>query len=516
MADPTAAASIPRFAEPITNLKPAALVTRTLGLRDLVLFNLVAILGVRWLATSAKAGSSALVLWVLAAAFFFVPQGLAVAELSARYPNEGGIYYWTKRRFGEFHGFVCGWCYWINNIMYYPTLLISTAVIATYVVGLGGGEVNNRWSYVLTFTLVVLWFAVVLNVVGVSTGKWLQNLGGAASYLAGGILFITAAMVALHHGPANAFTAKSLVPVVTGHHAFEAINLWATIAFAFAGLELIATMGDEIKDPRRNLPRSMYISAPLIAGLYIVGTAGVLWLVPADQINAASGALQAVASGADVLGPQWRFLAPLTAAFYTIGVVGCIGAWLTGPARVAFVIGLDRYLPNAFGKIHPRWKTPYVAIIVQAALATVFLFCALPGKGTTVEKVFLILLDLNLLIYFIPYGYLFLCLLRDRSVEPRDGRASSEEPTTSSARSIIPGGFAGRAMVALAGLSVTVIAMIVAAVPPETTAQIWVFELKVVGGAMTVIAVGLGFYWFGNRHHTRRKRRSETTTAETI
>src|SRR5438046_2546810 len=106
-----------------TETKPQ--LVRALKLRDLVLLNLVAVLGLRHLGTSAKAGPTTLLLWVLAALFFFVPQGLAVIELSSRFPASGGIYDWTKRALGEGHGFVCGWCYWINNVLYYPSLLIS-------------------------------------------------------------------------------------------------------------------------------------------------------------------------------------------------------------------------------------------------------------------------------------------------------------------------------------------------------------------------------------------------------
>src|SRR5438270_3830367 len=148
---------------------------RALGLRDLVLFNLVAVVGLRWLATAGKAGPSAIVLWLLAAVFFFVPQGLLVTELSSRYPQEGGIYQWTKRALGERHGYLCGWCYWICNVLYYPNLLISAAVIATFVVGKGDSAAANSWTYVLTATLLCLWIAVLVNVLGVGTGKWLQN-----------------------------------------------------------------------------------------------------------------------------------------------------------------------------------------------------------------------------------------------------------------------------------------------------------------------------------------------------
>ncbi|MEO7454933.1 MAG: amino acid permease, partial [Gemmatimonadaceae bacterium] len=142
---------------------------RALGLRDLVLFNLVAVVGLRWLATAAKAGPSALALWMLAALLFFVPQGLVVTELASRFPQEGGIYQWTKGALGETHGYICGWCYWINNVLYYPNLLISTAVIATYAVGKGDSALASNWTYVLTATLVCLWLAVFMNIVGVGT-----------------------------------------------------------------------------------------------------------------------------------------------------------------------------------------------------------------------------------------------------------------------------------------------------------------------------------------------------------
>jgi amino acid transporter len=119
---------------------------RALTLRDLVLFNLVAVIGIGWVATAAKAGPSALTLWLLAAVLFFVPQGLAVIQLSSSYPDEGGIYAWTKKEFGEGHGFLCGWCYWINNILFYPFLLLGGAVIATYIFGKGESGLGDNWA----------------------------------------------------------------------------------------------------------------------------------------------------------------------------------------------------------------------------------------------------------------------------------------------------------------------------------------------------------------------------------
>src|SRR5262247_2295689 len=164
-----------------TNTTPQ--LVRALKLRDLVLFNLVAVLGLRHLATSSKFGPGSLILWVVAGLFFFVPQGLAVTELSSRFPKEGGIYFWTKRAFGEGHGFLCGWCYWVNNVLYYPNLLISAAAIATYVFGASESGLKDRWVYVLPVTLGALWVAAAINIVGMDTGKWLQNAGGIGTYI---------------------------------------------------------------------------------------------------------------------------------------------------------------------------------------------------------------------------------------------------------------------------------------------------------------------------------------------
>jgi amino acid transporter len=453
---------------------------RGLRLRDLVLFNIVAVLGLRHLATSAKFGPSSLVIWILAALLFFIPQGLAVIELSSRFPQEGGIYAWTKNALGERHAFLCGWCYWINNVLYYPNLLISTAAIATYVIGQGDSGLKGDWTYVLISTLVALWFAVILNIVGVGTGKWLQNAGGLGTYIPGVILIALGLYGVISTAPANELTLATLKPDLTN---FSSLNLLATIAFAFAGLELSSTMGDEVENPKRNLPRSVFIAAPLIALAYVLGTGTVLWFVPISEINLVAGFLQAISNGAERLGSGLAWLAPVCAALYTIGSIGGIGAWLIGPARVAFVIGLDSYFPPAFGRVHPRWHTPYVAILVQAALATLFLLLSVVGQGTTVETVYLILLDTQLLIYFIPYIYLFIVFLIHRF------RGSEGGDVT-----LAPGGIIGAWILGLSGLGVTLFAMRVATIPPEGTVDPWLFRLKVIGGALGFVLIGVVIY----------------------
>lgn len=450
---------------------------RVLRLGDLVLFNVVAVLGLRWVATSAKAGPSSIVLWLLAAVLFFVPQGIAVITLSSRFPDEGGVYAWTRRTYGEWNGFLCGWCYWINNVLYYPNLLISTAVIATYAIGKGGTTLGASWGYVLSVALVALWTATLLNIVGLGTGKWLHNIGGVATYVPGIILIALGLTAVVMRPSANAFTSSNIIPDVTD---LSTLNLWASIAFAFAGLELSSTMGEETANPRRDLPRAILIAAPLIAAAYVLGTLSVLWLVPNGDLNIVSGFLQGITAGAAAISPNLLWIAPFAAALYTISNVAGVGAWLSGPARVAFAIGLDRYFPPAFGKVHPKWRTPYVAILVQAALATVFLLISQLGKGSTVEHAYLILLDTQLLIYFIPYLYLFLCLLRQ-----------ARRPT---GEGLMPGGRVGATIAGVCGFAVTAFAMIVASIPPGDAPSRVVFALKVIGGAAAFVVLGTVIY----------------------
>jgi len=464
-----------------TTSQPVQLV-RALKLGDLVLMNLVAVLGLRHLATSAKAGPVTLVLWVLAAIFFFVPQGLVVMELSSRFPNVGGIYDWTKRALGEGHGFLCGWCYWINNVLYYPSLLISSAVVATFVTGDGNSKLGENSAYVITTTLVMLWIATAVNIVGVGTGKWLQNLGGIGTYIPGIIIILIGVYGLLTHPAANSITAGDLMPKKTD---YDSLNLWASISFAYAGMELSATMGGEVSDARRTLPRSIFISAPLIAIIYILGTGSVLWTVPNQQINVASGFLQTIEIGMRQISANLWWVAPVCATLYTLGSLGGVGAWLIGPARVALGIGLDRYFPPAFGAIHPRWKTPYVAILAQSVLATLFLLITQIGEDTRVGQVYLILLSAQLIIYYVTYIYLFIVFLIHR-------RREGVSPDVM----VAPGGAVGAYAIGISGMLVTIFAMVLALVPPPGT-QNWVeYETKVIGGVVVLIMLGMVIYWF--------------------
>src|SRR6476620_10953651 len=153
---------------------------RTLGFRDLVLFYIATTFSLRWIATAAAAGPSALVIWAVAALGLFVPLVFTVLELSSRYPDEGGMYVWSKRAFGPFAAFITGWTYWSCNLPYFPGLLYFAAANALFM----GGPAWQSWSANSTYFIVVsmagLAVTVAMNVVGLNVGKWLTNVGAVA------------------------------------------------------------------------------------------------------------------------------------------------------------------------------------------------------------------------------------------------------------------------------------------------------------------------------------------------
>src|SRR5436305_9062355 len=186
---------------------------RVMGLRDVVLFNISAIVGLRWLTTAASQfGLASLLLWLVAMVVFFLPSAVAVRELADIDPAAGGIYRWVRRAFGPLHGFVAGWGYWVNNLFYFPSLLVATAAIAAYAGGPRFVHLADDNAFIGVVSLAGLWLAVGLNVVGLRIGKRLQNLGGYATWLPALILVALAVWSLVTRGGATPFTTRALLP----------------------------------------------------------------------------------------------------------------------------------------------------------------------------------------------------------------------------------------------------------------------------------------------------------------
>src|SRR5580704_16427334 len=377
---------------------------RALGFRDLVLFYIVTGFSLRWIATAAAAGPSALVIWVIAALGLFVPLVFTVLELSSRYPEEGGVYVWSKRAFGPFAAFITGWTYWGSNLPYFPGLLYFAAANALFIGGPSWQSLASNSTYFIMVSTVGLAIAVTLNVVGLNVGKWLNNAGAIAAWIPAMVLFVLGTISWRLHGAATAFTPATLMPSTS----LKDVIFWSTIAFAFGGVESGSTMGEEIHDARRTVPRAVLSAGIVITVLYMAGTAAVLLAIPRSQVSGLQGIMAAVQAVVGRVGAPW--LGPIMAAFVTLNALGGVGGWFAATARLPFVAGIDRFLPPAFGRLHPKWRTPYVALLVQAAIALLFVF--LGQAGTSVHGAYDALVSMGIIAYFIPFLFMFAALIK--------------------------------------------------------------------------------------------------------
>jgi len=453
-----------------------------MGFWDVLLFNIAAVLGPRWIAAAAHNGTSSISLWVLAAVLFFLPTALVIIELSTRFPAEGGLYVWSKEAFGDFHGFVAGWAYWIYTFFYFPGLLTASVAMSVYIGGPKYEWLAGNKHYLLWASLGLLAVAVVLNLIGLNIGKWLQNAGGVATYVPLLMLAGIGGYLALHHGSVSHFSWKSSL----AHWNWDTVNFWSNIAFAFTGMELVCAMSEEVREPRKTFPRAIYASAALIAVIYIVATVALLFVLPAGKVDVRSGVFQAISAGSATLGIAWFGI--VAALLVTVGNAGGVGATVAGVARVPFVAGLDRYLPSFFGKIHPRWKTPYISILIQAGISAIILVFS--QIGSTVVEAYQFLVDMSVILYFIPFLYMYAAVIK---LAYRADRASGENVV------LVPGGKMGVWITGLLGFLITAGSMALAAVPPGGVTSKPLFVLKLVFWTTVFIGVGLALYWRGAR-----------------
>ncbi len=454
-----------------------------MGFWDVLLFNIATVLGPRWISAAGHTGTSSISLWVIAAVFFFVPGAFVINELSSRFPEEGGLYVWAKEAFGDFHGFVAGWTYWIYTVFYFPGLLLASASMSAYIMGGGGARLAQDRSFLITVSLALLLIAVLLNIIGLNIGKWLQNAGGVGTYLPLMMLVGVAGLVYLKHGSVTHFTMANMMPTWN----WDTVNFWSQIAFAFTGLELVSAMSGEVRNPRRTLPRAVFGAGALIALMYIVGTFAILTLAPAGDLDPKSGVFHAITIGSVAL--KIGFLGILAALLVSVGNAGGVGSTVAGIARVPFVVGIDRYLPAAFGKIHPRWKTPYVSILVQAGVSGAILLL-IQIKSDTVQAAYQVLIDAAIILYFIPFLDMFLAVIK---LAKRKDRQENEHAV------LIPGGKLGLWLSGGLGFVVVLIGIFVSLVPPGDSSNKLGFELKLVGGTLASILLGLVLYWRGAR-----------------
>ncbi len=438
---------------------------RVLGTRDLVLFTVSSVLIVDQLPATASIGPSALGWWAVMMLFFVVPYAMIAAELGSAWPSQGGAYVWIRRAFGQRWAARSAFYYWIQLSIWLP----SAAILAVSMTGQLFGTVPNA-ATTTGLAVVVLWLNMALASLRTEVGRWIPNAGAAIKI---GVLLCVGVMgglAVMANPPANPLSLAAVAPSYTA-----ALQFLPILVFSLFGFELIASAGDEIKDPGRQLPRAMILSGLIVGALYVFATFGMLAVLPADGIVLDRGLVDVLRFG----------FGDSRAGLTAVGILGSAIIFTLLTTMVTWTMGLNRLvqeaaqsgdMPQLFALRHPRHSAPIGANIASGVVGTLVLM-ALPSSST-VEELFWSMVSLCSVVFLVPYSMIFLAFLRLRALEPDRLRPFS-----------VPGGAAGAWVAAGLSLFFVVQAIVLFIHVPGTPVN-WAHSGPVLAGFVAVLLAG--------------------------
>jgi amino acid transporter len=387
---------------------------KELGLRDLVLQQIVFVVGVIWVGTAAKLGHSQLIFWLAAMVFFYLPQAAVVIDLSRRMPLEGGLYQWARLGLGELMGFLVAWNLWIFAVVLIATIGLVISTNLSYVVGPSGAWMASNKTFIMLLNALLLAALMILAAVGLGVSKWIHNTGSVMLMLA----FLTLILLPFYHMARG--TLPDYHPFAVAMPAFSlfSLNIFGKMSMgALSGFEYVAVLAGETKDAARTITRATIIAAPIIAAMFILGTSAVLAFVPIDQINLIGPIPQVLHIGFGVTGIG-AIAAGIAILLITGRTIANSSIIFTATTRMPMVAGWDNLLPRWFTTLHPRFKTPVNSILFLGLVAMVFGAAGIAGVGE--QEAFQLLENAAGIFYGLTYLIMFaIPLIGLRHAEPR-------------------------------------------------------------------------------------------------
>lgn len=390
---------------------------RELGLRDLVLQQIVYVVGTTWVGTAAKLGHSQMVFWIAAMALFYLPQAAVVIYLTKRMPLEGGLYQWARLGLGELVGFMVAWNLWVYAVVLIATIGLVVGTNLSYVVGPGGAWLASNKVFIMFLNTFLVAALAVMAVSGLGVSKWLHNVGGMGMIIAYAVLmalpFVHMARGTLppYHPFALAMPALSLF----------SLNVFGKLAMgALSGFEYVAVLAGETKHPEKSIGRATIIAAPVISAMFILGTCSVLAFVPIDQINLIGPVPQVLRIGFGTTGIGASIVG-IVIVFFTGRVIANTSILFTATTRMPMVAGWDNLLPKWFTTLHPRFRTPVNSILFVGLVALAFGAAGIAGVGE--QEAFQLLDNAAGIFYGLTYLVMFaIPLIGFRHLEPKPPR----------------------------------------------------------------------------------------------
>src|SRR3954471_20626791 len=375
---------------------------KPLGLFDLVLTQILFIVGSSWVGAAAKLGQAHLFFWLLAIVLFYIPQAAVVIYLSRIMPLEGGIYQWAKLAFNEFAGFMVAWNLWLLSIMVITLGGMFVTTNISYAIGDSAAWMpHSKWCVTLVSCGMVTglgWIAVR----GLSLGKWVHNVGG-FSMLAVYAALIALPFIALIRGDLKEY--HPLVLAAPTMSIFYCVNIFTKLSVgALSGFEYVAILAGETRSPARDIGRSVLIASPVIALAFILGTSSVLAFIGDKPIDLIGPVPQTLRLGLRFF-PIASAIASIAIILMTVRTIASTSVHVTGSSRLPMVAGWDRLLPNWFSHLHPKFKTPINSVIFVSTLTVIIAIVSQIGAG--IQEAFQLVDNASNVFYGIVYGMLF-------------------------------------------------------------------------------------------------------------
>lgn len=379
----------------------SAVFKKELGLMDLVLTQILFIVGLPWVGVAAKQGPSHVVLWLAAILLFYIPSAVVVIYLNKQMPLEGGLYQWAKLGFNDMIGFLVAWNLWLFVILLTSEVGIQLTQYVSYVVGPEGEWLNSSPWFIGAANVVVVVVLVVMTIIGLSLGKWVHKVGAVLMLLIFAALLILPLLNLAKGTIAEYHPIAFEMPVMT----LLTFNLLGKMGFgALGGFEYVAIHAGETRSPARAIGRSVVIAAPIICVMFILGTSSVLALIPKDQIDLIAPIPQIMTVG---FGPFGAALSIVTMVVVSMSVIRFAQASVQFGAntRLPMVAGWDSLLPAWFTKLHAKYRTPVNSILFVGAAT---LFMGIVGTiGVGKQEAFQLLWNAGGLFYALTYVVMF-------------------------------------------------------------------------------------------------------------
>jgi amino acid transporter len=461
--DPTAARSAGlEQAEARVEAHSASL-KKVLGVRDLALTQILFIVGLAWIGVAGKLGPSHVVFWLLALVLFYLPSAAVVIYLNRLMPLEGGLYQWAKLGFNQTVGFMLAWNLWLYVIVFTSEIGLQCATYLAYAIGPSAAWMTSSSWFVALATALILSLMVVISTIGLSVGKWVHNTGGIFMITIFGAVVLLPVIGLLTGRLAEYHPFRTHLPELSLYN----LNILGKMGFgALGGFEYMAILAGETKAPARSVTRSVFIAAPVIALMFVLGTSSVVAYVPNNDIDLIGPVAQVLRVG---YGP-FGIAAPLVtvAILMTLAMrIGQASVAFTAVTRLPMVAGWDHMLPAWFSRLHATYKTPVNSIMLVGA--TSFGIASLSLIGVGHAEAFQLLFNASGIFYALTYVVMFAI--------PLFGL-----------RTVTPAPPMWLRLASLSGLLMTVLYIVLSVFPIIKVESVSTFALKI---TMMVVAMNL-------------------------